>query len=89
MAEIEREHIIPDVELCNALIRVGSRAEGGRVLVSKVLALMRKYRLEYTAETHHTLIAAYALLKEPKLALATFEDMKQRVPVIFIPLLCK
>lgn len=79
LAEIKRENILPDVELCNALIRVGSRAEGGRALVSEVIALMRRHRLEADATTHHTLIAAYALLGEAQLALATFEDMKQRV----------
>lgn len=83
LAEIKRENIIPDVELCNALIRVGSRAEGGRTLVSEVIALMRRHRLEADASTHHTLIAAYALLGEAQLALATFEDMKQRVRRLF------
>lgn len=79
LAEIQRSRVVPDVDLCNALLRVGARAEGGRALVSKVIALMRKHKLEFTADIHHTLIAAYAILKEPDMAIATFNDMKQRV----------
>lgn len=84
LEEIQRDKLEPDVELCNALIRVGARAADGRAHVSRVLALMRRYRIQADSDTHHTLISAYALLKEPKLALSTFEDMKQRVRVFVL-----